>query len=149
MKSGVGSVKNVRPSKMASLLVITWVGVALCAVFPAQCEARIDTAASPSSQSWKTPGCHLVGHTRIVKIPGCRTFQVTTNACRGFCLSFAYPTPDYMLLYHPEYIFTSRASCCNIIDTVDIPVQVHCGGLLREVVFKSARSCGCSICRRG
>ncbi|KAL8576203.1 hypothetical protein ACOMHN_027858 [Nucella lapillus] len=145
MASGCNSVRTVG-GKMAACLVMAWLCAVLCGNCP-QCEASGE--GTSSSQSWKTPGCHLVGHTRIVKIPGCLTFQVTTNACRGFCLSFAYPTPDYMLVYHPEYMFTSRASCCNIIDTVDIPIQVRCGEVLREVVFKSARSCGCSICRRG
>lgn len=34
-------------------------------------------------------GCHLIGYTREVSIPGCVDFTITTNGCRGFCESFA------------------------------------------------------------
>ncbi|XP_076463765.1 thyrostimulin alpha-2 subunit-like [Babylonia areolata] len=101
-----------------------------------------------AGHSWEAPGCHLVGHTRVVKIPDCVPFQMTTNACRGFCVSFAIPSPYRTLSYNPSHIITSRAECCDIIDTHDIPVQVRCVDGVKEIVFKSAKSCACSICRR-
>nr|AQS80514.1 GPA2 precursor [Charonia tritonis] len=111
-----------------------------------RCDAS--TQASLRGHSWQSPGCHLVGHTRVVKIPDCVPFQVTTNACRGFCISYAIPSPSRTLAYNPNHIITSRAECCGIIDTHDIPVQVRCVDGVKEIVFKSARSCACSICRR-
>lgn len=98
--------------------------------------------------SWEQPGCHLVGHTRVVKIPNCVPFHVTTNACRGFCVSYAIPSPSHTLTYNPNYVITSRAECCGIIETQDIPVQVRCVDGVKEIVFKAASSCDCSICRR-
>ncbi|PVD25804.1 hypothetical protein C0Q70_13464 [Pomacea canaliculata] len=105
-------------------------------------------ALSSARHSWERPGCHLVGHTRVVRIPDCVPFRVTTNACRGFCLSYAIPSPMETTSYNPDYVITSRAECCSIFDTLDVPVQVRCLDGARTVVFKSARSCSCSICRR-
>ena len=66
----------------------------------------------------------FAGHTRGVKIPGCVPFQVTTNACRGFCLSYAIPSPTHTVAYNPNYIITSRAECCGIIDTHDVSIAL-------------------------
>ena len=68
----------------------------------------------------------FAGHTRGVKIPGCVPFQVTTNACRGFCLSYAIPSPTHTVAYNPNYIITSRAECCGIIDTHDVSIKFAC-----------------------
>ena len=64
----------------------------------------------------------VAGHRRGVKIPGCVPFQVVTNACRGFCLSYAIPSPSHTIAYNPNYIITSRAECCGIIDTHDVSI---------------------------
>ncbi|KAH9492918.1 hypothetical protein Btru_032612 [Bulinus truncatus] len=98
--------------------------------------------------SWEAPGCHLVGHTRTVSIPGCVPFEVTTNACRGFCLSYAIPSPSHTLAFNPNFIITSRAECCSFVDTQDVNVWVACLDGYQQKTFKSARSCACSICRR-
>lgn len=34
------------------------------------------------------------GHTRTISIPGCVKFNISTNACRGFCMSFSIPATD-------------------------------------------------------
>jgi hypothetical protein len=78
--------------------------------------------------------CGGTGHTRVVKIPDCVPFQVTTNACRGFCLSYAIPSPTHTLAYNPSYIITSRAECCGIVDTQDVR-QLHACSLM---LFKLA-----------
>ncbi|XP_070180127.1 thyrostimulin alpha-2 subunit-like [Littorina saxatilis] len=119
-----------------------------CAADSSSSSSSSSSSASAVHHSWQAPGCHLVGHTRVVKIPGCVPFQVTTNACRGFCLSYAIPSPTHTLAYNPDYVITSRAECCGITDTHDVPVQVRCVDGVKEIVFKSARSCGCSLCRR-
>ncbi|CAL1528499.1 unnamed protein product [Lymnaea stagnalis] len=98
--------------------------------------------------SWEAPGCHLVGHTRTVTIPGCVPFEVTTNACRGFCVSYAIPSPSHTLAFNPNFIITSRAECCGFLDTHDVRVWVACRDGYQQKTFKSARSCACSICRR-
>lgn len=134
-----------RQHAASGLLVAVLVCWTMCALFAA-CEATVP-GTSPR-HTWEAPGCHLVGHTRVVKIPDCVPFQVTTNACRGFCLSYAIPSPSHTVAYNPNYVITSRAECCGIIDTHDIPVRVRCMDGEKEVIFKSARSCGCSICRR-
>ncbi|XP_071080214.1 thyrostimulin alpha-2 subunit-like [Haliotis cracherodii] len=98
--------------------------------------------------AWENPGCFKMGHTRTVHIPGCVAFQVPTNACRGFCTSYAIPSPSHTLNTNPNYLITSRAECCSIVDTHDVKMRVRCMDGFREVVFKSARTCACSICRR-
>nr|A0A0F7Z3J2.1 RecName: Full=Thyrostimulin alpha-2 subunit; Flags: Precursor [Conus victoriae] len=123
------------------------VTVIACLMVVCACVGLCD-ATGQKRHSWEAPGCHLVGHTRVVRIPDCVPFQITTNACRGFCVSYAIPSPYQTLVYNPNHIITSRAACCDIIDTLDIPVQVTCVDGVREIVFKSARSCACSICRR-
>lgn len=60
------------------------------------------------------------GHTRIVQIPGCLQFNVTTNACRGFCESYAIPSSQRTLLANRRHFLTSRAECCGIEETHDV-----------------------------
>ncbi|GFO16665.1 glycoprotein hormone alpha 2 [Plakobranchus ocellatus] len=100
-----------------------------------------------SRHTWESPGCHLVGHTRTVRIPECVAFEVTTNACRGYCVSYAIPSPPYTVAINSNFLITSRAECCGIVDTIDVKVSVLCRGGYREITFKSAQSCACSICR--
>ncbi|XP_052700233.1 thyrostimulin alpha-2 subunit-like [Crassostrea angulata] len=92
-------------------------------------------------------GCYRMGHTRTVQIPGCLEFNVTTNACRGFCESYAIPSSQRTLSANTRHILTSRAECCGIEETHDITVSVGCADGLREVTFKSAKTCACSVCR--
>ncbi|WAR19486.1 CTHA2-like protein [Mya arenaria] len=100
-----------------------------------------------ATHTWETTGCHRVGHTRQVLIPDCVVFNVTLNACRGYCESFAIPSPSRTLRANSQHLITSRAECCSIKETHDVKVLVKCVEGLREVVFKSARTCACSICR--
>ncbi|CAH1791440.1 unnamed protein product [Owenia fusiformis] len=102
-----------------------------------------------NGHSWEQPGCFKLGHTRKVHIPGCVSFQVTTNACRGFCMSYAVPSNSLTQEINPNHILTSRSSCCSIDQTHDVVVNVRCIDGMREYTFKSAASCKCSICRRG
>ncbi|KAF2354039.1 hypothetical protein FHG87_015205 [Trinorchestia longiramus] len=47
------------------------------------------TAMLTGQHSWQTPGCHKIGHTRRITIPDCVEFDITTNACRGYCESWS------------------------------------------------------------
>ncbi|XP_059161890.1 thyrostimulin alpha-2 subunit-like [Physella acuta] len=98
--------------------------------------------------AWEAPGCHRVGFTRTVNIPGCVPFDVTTNACRGYCVSYSVPSPIDTLAFNPNFIITSKAECCGMVDTYDVKVWVACRDGFQQKTFKSARSCACSICRR-
>ena len=60
------------------------------------------------------------GHTRPVHIPDCVVFNVTLNACRGFCESYAIPSPSRTLKVNDNHIITSRAECCSIRETHDV-----------------------------
>ncbi|KAI0239222.1 Thyrostimulin alpha-2 subunit [Lamellibrachia satsuma] len=98
-------------------------------------------------QAWETPGCHRLGNTRRIYIPGCVAFHVTTNACRGFCTSFAFPSTSSTLHNNPLHVITSRAECCTIDTTHDVTVSVRCLKGYRKFTFKSAASCSCAACR--
>ena len=60
------------------------------------------------------------GHSRSVKIEGCVEFNVTTTACRGYCLSYAIPSSSRTLRTNPQHKITSRAECCSIEQTHDV-----------------------------
>ncbi|ESO93503.1 hypothetical protein LOTGIDRAFT_161605 [Lottia gigantea] len=98
---------------------------------------------------WERPGCTKVFHARVVKIPYCVEFRVETNACRGFCESYAHPSLSSTLLLNPNLRITSRSECCSITSTHDVTVRVWCIGTgWTNKTFKSAVDCGCSICRQ-
>lgn len=84
-------------------------------------------------------------------------FMMTTNACRGFCESFAVPaapvtdsiggiavTRRRTLSDRPV---RSMGQCCNIMRTEDVHKLVHCLDGVRNVTFKSATECKCYHCR--
>ncbi|XP_021949000.1 thyrostimulin alpha-2 subunit [Folsomia candida] len=98
--------------------------------------------------TWERPGCHLLGHTRKVTIPECVDFTITTNACRGYCESFAVPSAWYRLQNNPSQSITSVGQCCSIMETEDVTVNVICVDGPRELVFKSAKSCSCYHCKK-
>lgn len=102
---------------------------------------------SAAQHAWEKPGCHRLGFTRKVYIPGCVRFELTANACRGFCKSYAIPSPVTTRMNNPLHRFTSRAECCAIADTHDVKVQVRCKTGYKELTFKSAATCACSVCR--
>ncbi|XP_077285260.1 glycoprotein hormone alpha 2 [Arctopsyche grandis] len=93
--------------------------------------------------AWQRPGCHRLGHSKKVSIPGCTPFTVTTNACRGFCESWAFPSTGRA----PQPV-TSLAQCCNIMDSEDIVVKVPCLEGERTITMKSATTCSCYHCRK-
>ncbi|CAL1283620.1 unnamed protein product [Larinioides sclopetarius] len=98
--------------------------------------------------SWDNIGCHKTGHTRKIRIPGCVEFQVTTNACRGFCPSYSTPAPEWILRSNARQSIWSVAQCCNIMETEDMFVEVMCVGGMKELVFKSAKTCSCYHCKK-
>uniref|UniRef100_A0A1Q3FRB0 Putative glycoprotein hormone alpha 2 n=2 Tax=Culex tarsalis TaxID=7177 RepID=A0A1Q3FRB0_CULTA len=100
-------------------------------------------------ESWQKPGCHKVGHTRKISIPSCVEFTITTNACRGFCESFAIPSAPFAVGVHkPSQPVTSVGQCCNIMDTEDVHVRVMCTEGIRNLTFKSATNCSCYHCKK-
>ncbi|KAL7648954.1 UNVERIFIED_CONTAM: hypothetical protein RMT77_000889 [Armadillidium vulgare] len=98
--------------------------------------------------AWETPGCHKVGHTRRISIPECVEFDITTNACRGFCESWAIPASWNQMADSLRRRVTSIGQCCNIMDTEDVKVKVMCLEGPRELLFKSARTCSCFHCKK-
>ncbi|KAH1009572.1 thyrostimulin alpha-2 subunit [Dendroctonus ponderosae] len=97
-------------------------------------------------RDWHKPGCHKVGHTGKVNIRDCVSFDITTNACRGFCESWAIPSdPQNAQISQPV---TSIGTCCNIMETEPIEVRVLCKEGIRTLVFKSAVSCACYHCKK-
>ncbi|CAG2179338.1 unnamed protein product, partial [Oppiella nova] len=82
--------------------------------------------------SWQNPGCHKVvniqlnrinddniSHTQRISIPDCVEFDITTNACRGYCVSFSIPSNEATLRVNPNQLLTSVGQCCNIMETED------------------------------
>ncbi|ELU06221.1 hypothetical protein CAPTEDRAFT_222558 [Capitella teleta] len=92
--------------------------------------------------------CAPQGHKRLISVPGCLEFNATTNGCRGYCPSCAYPTPIWLSDDRP---ITSEAQCCSIKDTHSVVYRVRCFDKIRPFVFKtfvfkSASTCECSSC---
>lgn len=86
------------------------------------------------------------GHTRRVSIRDCVSFEIVTNACRGFCESWAIPSdPSNSEITQPV---TSIGTCCNIMETEPIEVKVLCKDGIRTFVFKSAVNCACYHCKK-
>jgi hypothetical protein len=100
-------------------------------------------------------------------------FAITTNACRGFCESFALPSAPFLTETHkPSQPVTSVGQCCNIMETEDVrqsrfvalkwlivdffiyfftiqvSVRVLCLDGIRQLTFKSAVSCKCFHCKK-
>lgn len=122
---------------------------------------------------WQRPGCHKVGkfkkpkiyfvkqkgvkfpfdfstgHSRKIEIPDCVQFSISTNACRGYCDSYAVPSVPFIQngLKVPKPV-TSVGQCCNIMETEDVNVMLSCVGGNRNVTFKSATKCSCYHCKK-
>ncbi|XP_014675645.1 PREDICTED: uncharacterized protein LOC106815662 [Priapulus caudatus] len=103
---------------------------------------------SSSRNPWQKPGCHRVGFERTVTIPSCMPFTLATNGCRGYCTSFAVPSPQEVVAVNPTHAVTSYANCCNIGDSREVAVKVLCLDKVRTVTFKSAETCACSLCTK-
>nr|XP_022918479.1 thyrostimulin alpha-2 subunit [Onthophagus taurus] len=109
----------------------------------------ISNAVLPSSVSskdaWQRPGCHKVGHTRKIRIPGCVEFEMITNACRGYCESWAIPSGPKA---SPTQPITSVGQCCNIMESEPLEAVVRCLDGYKKLTFKSAASCSCYHCKK-
>ncbi|XP_014102633.1 thyrostimulin alpha-2 subunit [Bactrocera oleae] len=105
-----------------------------------------------TNQSWLKPGCHKVGNTRIISIPECVEFRITTNACRGFCESYAVPSIPFGQaipgIFKPVKPVVSVGQCCNIMAAEEVQKRVLCMGGMRNITFKSAVSCSCYHCKK-
>lgn len=62
----------------------------------------------------------LLGHIRKIRIPKCVEFEIRTNACRGYCVSYAIPSSKESISINPNQKLTSVSQCCNIMDTEDV-----------------------------
>ncbi|XP_072038369.1 thyrostimulin alpha-2 subunit-like [Amphiura filiformis] len=98
--------------------------------------------------NWKKPGCHLVGYKKEVRIPGCHSASVAMNACRGFCMTYSFPSDTDTLVRSQGYkLVTSHGSCCTIKSTHDVHVTLQCENNHQyRDTFKSAAECECAIC---
>lgn len=89
-----------------------------------------------------------MGYTRKVSIPDCIEFSLTTNACRGYCESYAVSSNFAVGHHRADQPITSVAQCCNIMDTEEVKIMVGCLEGKREVKFKSATGCSCYHCKK-
>ncbi|CAD7085805.1 unnamed protein product [Hermetia illucens] len=101
-------------------------------------------------EAWQKPGCHKVGNTRRISIPDCVEFSITTNACRGYCESYAVPSIPWgfiATIKNPKPV-VSIGQCCNIMESEDVQVRVSCVDGTRVLTFKSAIKCSCYHCKK-
>ncbi|XP_003746316.1 thyrostimulin alpha-2 subunit [Galendromus occidentalis] len=106
----------------------------------------IDNAEGSAMVPWWRPSgnsCIRVGHKRVVEIPNCVRFEIATNACRGYCISYATPSPENTRKMNRNQSITSYAQCCSIVETEEVKVNVRCLDGIRQLVFKSAKRCEC------
>lgn len=75
--------------------------------------------------AWLRPGCHKVGNTRKISIPDCVEFTITTNACRGFCESYAVPSVPSALngLFRAPKPVVSVGQCCNMMESEEVSLS--------------------------
>lgn len=64
----------------------------------------------------------IAGHTRTISIPGCVKFNISTNACRGYCMSYSIPSnedigPFEQLELEPETTTTALPSRAQLVAT--------------------------------
>lgn len=91
---------------------------------------------------------HIEGHARKIEIPDCVQFTIDTNACRGYCESYAVPSGSLGTVGKPSQAITSVGQCCNIMETEDVNVILNCLGGQRNLTFKSATKCSCYHCKK-
>ncbi|XP_031630479.1 thyrostimulin alpha-2 subunit [Contarinia nasturtii] len=119
---------------------MAWIGIIIIAICA--------TLVISKDIVWQRPGCHKVGHTRTIEIPDCVQFSINTNACRGYCESYAVPSAPYANGFKIPKPVTSVGQCCNIMETEDVNVMLSCVGGARNVTFKSATKCSCYHCKK-
>lgn len=76
-----------------------------------------------------------LGHTRRIQIPGCVEFDMTTNACRGFCVSYSVPSAPETMLLNPKQITTSVGQCCNIVQSEDVSFPLFSIFFIQLLIF--------------
>lgn len=66
------------------------------------------------------------GNTRLMKIPGCLPFNLTTNICRGFCMSYSIPATDDLAASFSDlsHDFSSYIDNVNMGTYIDKPTLV-------------------------
>ena len=64
------------------------------------------------------------GLTRTIRIPDCVEFQITTNACRGFCVSYSIPSDGAALTVNSNQLITSVGQCCNILESENVSIDL-------------------------
>lgn len=104
--------------------------------------------ANDKNPVWRQPGCHLVGFSKLIEVDDCRTVTVIVNACRGYCLSYSYPS-DYerYISGNGQQSVTSTGTCCSVHRTHDVDVVLSCiDDQQRMVTLRSAAQCSCSLC---
>lgn len=92
-----------------------------------------------------------IGNIRKIEIPDCVQFNISTNACRGYCESYAVPSTTSMAiggLLRPPKPVTSVGQCCNIMESEDVKVALNCLDGPRILTFKSATKCSCYHCKK-
>lgn len=89
----------------------------------------------------------FLGHNRIIDIPDCVEFTLKSNACRGFCKSYAFPSPPLPDGSKNPHPIISVATCCSMMETEDVHVIVNCIDGARNLTFKSATQCSCYDCQ--
>ncbi|RWS28004.1 hypothetical protein B4U80_02213 [Leptotrombidium deliense] len=65
---------------------------------------------------------YLASHTQLIEIAGCPKFKLTTNACRGYCLSYTVPSNQDIISLNPLQRLTSVGSCCTMGETEDVAI---------------------------
>ncbi|EDW63429.2 uncharacterized protein Dvir_GJ13167 [Drosophila virilis] len=102
--------------EMSSITLLAFVLWLLCSSFLAA------ESSLPGKDTWLRPGCHKVGNTRKISIPDCVEFTITTNACRGFCESYAVPSVPTALtgLFRPPKPVVSVGQCCNMMKSEEV-----------------------------
>ncbi|KAL7738829.1 hypothetical protein ACLKA6_001348 [Drosophila palustris] len=103
---------------MKSLAILPFVLWLLCCSFLASESSLM----GGKSGAWLRPGCHKVGNTRKISIPNCVEFTITTNACRGFCESYAVPSVPSAIsgLFRPPKPVVSVGQCCNMMKSEEV-----------------------------
>ncbi|KAH8263706.1 hypothetical protein KR044_012747 [Drosophila immigrans] len=138
------------------------------------CSIITSESSEMGKDAWLRPGCHKVGNTRKISIPNCVEFVITTNACRGFCESYAVPSMPSAItaissLFRPPKPVVSVGQCCNMMKSEEVTFRpqgvddlfmvlvclslqiqrrVLCIDGFRNVTFRSATTCSCYHCKK-
>ncbi|XP_071801535.1 thyrostimulin alpha-2 subunit-like isoform X2 [Asterias amurensis] len=122
-----------------------WYKVVLTLVSLSVCLCSL-LATAQQRPYWERSGCHLVGYSTLVQIPGCHKTRVDMNACRGYCVTYTLLSTFNQIVSN-NIRYSSRGTCCAIGDTHDVIVILACeNNEQKSVTYKSAASCSCTLC---